>query len=99
LSQRFVPRPVRPGDIDGFVDELYLVLFGTGWRNSNALSVYVGATDCEVVFTGPQGTLTGLDQINLRLRLPPGNNVGEFPVVVTVDGKPSTPVKVLFQYP
>lgn len=99
LSQRFVPRPVRPGDINGFVDELYLVLFGTGWRNSRELSVRLGTTECEVVFTGPQGTLAGLDQINLRLRLPPGNNVGEFPVVITADGKPSTPVKVLFQYP
>lgn len=63
---RFVPRPL---DLGAAGDQVYLILFGTGFRGS-ALSearATIGGEPAEMLFVGAVGGLEGLDQLNLRL--------------------------------
>jgi uncharacterized protein (TIGR03437 family) len=65
--KKFVPAPIDFGEA---TDQLFLILYGTGFRNRSALTavaVTLGNSIPEVVFAGAQGALLGLDQINLRL--------------------------------
>lgn len=64
---RFEPRAI---DLGPESDEVYLVLFGTGWRGTSSASqfiVKIGGVVVPVLFAGPQGTFVGLDQLNIRL--------------------------------
>ena len=48
--------------------EVFLILFGTGFRGLDVLpQVWLGGTEAEVTYAGPQGEFVGLDQINIRL--------------------------------
>ena len=60
---RFVPLTIDFGPAD---NELYLVLYGTGFRRLAGLKEYSSLAG-EVTYLGPQPTLEGLDQINLKL--------------------------------
>ncbi|MBI1760672.1 MAG: PD40 domain-containing protein [Acidobacteria bacterium] len=51
----------------GDADTAYLVIYGTGWRNGSGLTVTFGDTTLTPVFSGAQGSLAGLDQINVPL--------------------------------
>ena len=90
---KFVPRPI---DLGPESDNLFLILFGTGLRNRQALttvSVKIGGVQAEVLFAGSQGTYFGQDQINLRVpRSLKGR--GEVDVELVVDGKPANTVKI-----
>jgi uncharacterized protein (TIGR03437 family) len=51
-------------------EDLYLILFGTGFRRASSVRAELGGQSVEVVFAGKQGDsseLAGLDQINLRM--------------------------------
>jgi uncharacterized protein (TIGR03437 family) len=89
-----VPVPV---DMGSAVDDVILVLFGTGFRGAGTQPVVtatVGGVSADVLYSGPQGTLAGLDQANIRLpRALAGS--GEVGVVLTVDGKQTNTVTVL----
>jgi len=89
----FVSTPIDPGPES---DQIFLSLFGTGWRFRSVESVVkvtIGGVDAPVAFAGSQPSLTGLDQINARLpRTLAGR--GEVDVVVTVDGKIANAVRV-----
>jgi uncharacterized protein (TIGR03437 family) len=92
-QNRFVAIPI---DLGPEGDQVFLILFGTGWRFRSALGnvkVQVQTIDAPVSFAGPQGTFFGLDQINAKL---PRSLIGSGEVVValTVDGKIANPVKV-----
>lgn len=102
-TQRFVPVPINFGfGSDPAADQLYLVLFGTGIRGRNSLTDVSAelagvASSSQVVFAGPQGTLAGLDQVNVRLF---SNNLrgrGEISLILSVAGNPSNPVRIAFQ--
>ena len=89
-----------PVDWSNATDQLFLVLFGTGLRfrsGLNAVTSNVGGAGQAVVYAGAQGSLVGLDQINLQLNR--ANLIGrsEVDVSLTVDGKPSNTVKVNFK--
>ncbi len=59
-----------PIDLGPATDQVFLVLFGTGIRlhaDLPSVRVTVGGVPAEVLYAGPQGQLTGLDQINVRL--------------------------------
>lgn len=59
-----------PIELGAETDQLFLVLFGSGIRHHNGLGnfyAYVGNESAEVLYAGPQGSLAGLDQVNLRL--------------------------------
>ncbi len=88
----FVPLPIDLGPENELV---FLVLFGTGWRyrNNAPVTVTIGGTNAEVTFAGAQGTLLGLDQINVRL---PRSLIGRgvLNVVVTVGNLPTNTVQI-----
>ncbi len=93
---QFVPAPI---DLGPEGDQVFLVLFGTGIRHSSPLSAYavkLGGTDGQVAFAGAQGTLAGLDQVNVRL---PRSLIGrgEVDVVLTAQDAASNAVRVSFK--
>lgn len=84
-TNRYDPLPIDLGPPEQF---LVLALFGTGWRQTQALSdvfVSVGGVTCPVEYVGKQPTYDGVDQINVRL---PRDLIGrgEAQVVVGVVG-------------
>jgi uncharacterized protein (TIGR03437 family) len=92
-NSRFVAVPI---DVSPANEDVYLILFGTGWRNNlsrAAVSVRIGATAFPVDYAGAQGAFVGLDQINLLLPKTLAGR-GEMDVSVTVDGKISNTVKI-----
>jgi uncharacterized protein (TIGR03437 family) len=92
-QSRFVSVPLDLGPAD---EQVFLLLFGTGFRLRTALravNVKIGGTDSEVLYARAQGSLAGLDQINVRL---PRSLLGrgEVDINLTVDGKAANVVKV-----
>ncbi len=84
-----------PIDLGPESDQVFLALFGTGWRfrsSESAVRVTIGGVEVPLLYAGLQPTLTGVDQINVRLpRTLAGK--GEVDLVVTVDGKPANIVR------
>jgi uncharacterized protein (TIGR03437 family) len=72
-----------PIDLGPVTDQVYLVVFGTGWRNRRSAPVDPASYSAHVIFqgspgadtiaavradyAGPQGELAGVDQMNVRL--------------------------------
>ncbi len=80
-------------------DEVYLVLFGTGWRNRTSLQnvrARVGGQEAQVVYAGAQPEYAGLDQVNILLPQSLAG-AGLVEVVLYVDGKASNTVKIFIQ--
>ncbi len=91
-----VPVPV---DLGGAGSDVVLILFGTGIRGASAnpaVTAAIGGIAAELLFAGPQGGYAGLDQVNVRVpRVLAGH--GDTAISVTVDGKPSNTVSVVFR--
>jgi uncharacterized protein (TIGR03437 family) len=91
-----VPKPI---DLGTETDRVYLQLYGTGIRGRSSLtgvSAKLGGTDAEIQYAGPQGTLVGLDQVNMLLpRSLRGR--GEVEVTLSIDGTAANPVRVNIQ--
>lgn len=85
-----------PIDLGPVSDQLFLVAFGGGFRNrvaNNNINCLIGEVNSEVIFLGAQGSLEGVDQVNLRLpRTLAGR--GEVPVVLNVNGKRANVVTI-----
>ena len=93
VQKRFVSEPIDLGPAD---DQVFLVLFGTGFRHGSGLvgvAATVGGSAAEVLFVGPQEEFAGVDQINLRLARKLAGR-GPVDVVVTADGQMSNTVQV-----
>ncbi|MGH9833389.1 MAG: hypothetical protein ACRD9Y_10255, partial [Blastocatellia bacterium] len=77
-------------------DQVFLVLFGTGFRSRTMLasvSATVGGANAEVLYAGVTPGFVGLDQANIRL--PRGlAGRGEVDVVLTVEGKAANAVRL-----
>ncbi len=90
---RFVSVPIDVSDPN---EQVFLLLFGTGFRKNSGIAnvnVKIGGENVEALFAGAQGDLAGLDQLNLRVpRSLMGR--GEIDVVFTVDGKTANTVRV-----
>jgi uncharacterized protein (TIGR03437 family) len=71
----------------------YLVLFGTGFRKAarESVQITIGGRPVQTIFTGAQGGLVGLDQLNTEL---PAGVSGLANVVVTANGKQANVVQV-----
>lgn len=85
-----------PIDLGPATDQVFLLLFGTGLRHRSSLaavSVAIGNSPAAVAYAGEQGSLVGLDQINVSL---PRNLIGrgDLDVVLTADGTASNPVRI-----
>ncbi|HWQ32551.1 MAG TPA: hypothetical protein VNQ79_06690 [Blastocatellia bacterium] len=106
-SQQLIPIAWQADDV-----ELYLVLYGTGWRHhanenanppdySNFVFKLGGVTGRGVVeYGGPQGGFVGQDQLNVRLIRSQCVGLGEVGIDLIVDGIADAnpnPVTVKFQ--
>ncbi|MDX2030093.1 MAG: kelch repeat-containing protein [Blastocatellia bacterium] len=95
-QNRFVPVPI---DLGPEGDQVFLILFGTGFRYRSALSTVaarIGGLDAPVFYAGPQNELAGLDQLNLALpRALAGR--GDVEITLAVDGLSANAVRVRIQ--
>ncbi len=95
-TNRFVAIPIEFGPP---AEQLFLLLYCTGLRfraDLGNVTAAVSTVNVPVTFAGAQGSLAGLDQVNLRL--PP--NLFVFPnpsVSLTVDGVASNVVQISFR--
>jgi uncharacterized protein (TIGR03437 family) len=83
-------------DLGPVSDQLFLVAFGTGFRNraaNNNINCLIGEVNSEVVFLGAQGSLEGVDQVNMRIPHSLAGR-GEVPVVLNVNGKRANVVTI-----
>jgi uncharacterized protein (TIGR03437 family) len=85
-----------PIDLGVESDQVFLILYGTGFRHRNPLlaaTATIGGIDVDVLYAGSQGVLAGLDQANLRL---PRSLIGRgvVDVVFTVDKKAANTVTI-----
>ncbi|MBI1764093.1 MAG: hypothetical protein HYR56_21925 [Acidobacteria bacterium] len=90
---RFEPLPL---DLGPETDQVFLIGFGTAFRNRAALSsvlTTIGGTNAEVLFAGAQGDLAGLDQTNIRIPRSLAGR-GEVNVNLQVDGKNANTVTI-----
>lgn len=93
VLNRFVAMPI---EVSNPAEQVFLLLFGTGFRHRSALSnvkATVGGVDAEVLFAGAQGDLVGLDQANLRLSQALAGR-GQVAVSLTADGKAANTVLI-----
>lgn len=91
---KFVARPI---DLGPETDQVFLVLYGTGFRFNGGLSAVqavVGGRDVTVAYAGPQGYFVGEDQMNVGAL--PRSLIGAKQVnfAVSVAGRPSNIVTV-----
>jgi uncharacterized protein (TIGR03437 family) len=89
-----VPRFI---DLGPKTDSVYLALYGTGFRNAKNISVTIGGQPVNVLYSGPQGTYDGLDQLNAGPISRALAGKGKTNVVVVADGQTANPVEVLIQ--
>jgi uncharacterized protein (TIGR03437 family) len=77
-------------------DTVYLILYGTGLRHAAKVVCTAGGRAAPVLFAGPQGGASGLDQLNVLL---PAElkAAGRVDVVVTADGVASNTVSLVFR--
>ena len=72
----------------------FVALFGTGFRfKTTDATMTIGGTPVTPLFVGPQGGLTGLDQINLQIPASMAGR-GAMDLIITIDGKTSNTVRV-----
>jgi len=97
VANRFVSVPIDLGpDVGPASDQVFLIAYGTGFRNRSALSnvrAMIGGVNAPVFFAGATPGFAGLDQANLQLDRSLAGK-GEVDLVFTVDGKTANPVKV-----
>jgi uncharacterized protein (TIGR03437 family) len=92
-QNKFVAAPI---DLSNPNEQVFLVAYGSGWRNRSALEsvlAKVGGETAPVLFAGAVEGLVGLDQINVRL---PGNLTGRGAVdfMLQVDGKSANTLQI-----
>jgi uncharacterized protein (TIGR03437 family) len=90
---RMVATPI---DLGPTGEQVFLILYGTGFRYRSALSAAtakIGGVDAQVLFAGAQGSLVGLDQVNALI---PRSLIGrgEVDVVLTIDGQATNTVRI-----
>lgn len=87
---RFVTLPL---DLGASTEQVFLILYGTGFRQRVSASATLGGTAAALPFSGAQPDLAGLDQANVLI---PRSLIGrgEVEVVLTVDGQVANPVRV-----
>ena len=83
-------------NLSNAAEQVFLVLYGTGIRGRSTLAnvaMTIGGTFCETLYAGAQGSLVGLDQVNLRLP-PELAGRGDMDVALNIDGKAANTVRV-----
>lgn len=92
-QNRFVPVPIDLGPEN---DQVFLILFGTGFRGRSSLDLVtatIGGENAEVVYAGSAPGFAGLDQANVRL--PRGLvGKGEVSILLTAENRSANAVTV-----
>jgi len=86
------PRAVDPGTV---WRPNYLVVFGTGLRHATNLRARIGGIEVEPLYSGPQGSFAGLDQINLPI--PPNAPAGVVDFTLNTPDRVSNTVQLRLQ--
>src|SRR5262249_4142781 len=92
-QNRFVTTPI---DLGPETDQVFLVLFGSGFRfrkDLSEVSASIGGIKAEVLYAGLQESLVGVDQTNIRLPRDLKGR-GEVDVMVTVEGKSANTLRI-----
>lgn len=92
-QSKMVGVPIDPGPQG---DQVFLLLFGTGFRNNsgmNNVTAQLGGASAQASFAGAQGGFAGLDQANVLLPRSLAGR-GEVNLVLSVDGKAANTVKL-----
>jgi uncharacterized protein (TIGR03437 family) len=92
-QNRFVPVPI---DLGPATDRLFLIGFGTGFRNRSSLSAVtatLGGAQADVAFAGSQGSFVGLDQANMAIPRSLAGR-GDVDLVLSVDGQTANTVSI-----
>lgn len=74
-----------PLDLGEAGDSLVVTLFGTGWRRAETMTATVDGRAAQILFTGAQPEVPGLDQANIRIPKEVAGR-GEVDIVVIADG-------------
>ena len=91
VADQWISTPI---DLNPDTEQVFLVLFGTGWRGRTVpATVTIGGLNSEVTFAAAQGQLVGLDQANVRI---PRSLIGrgKVAVVFSAEGKISNSVEI-----
>jgi uncharacterized protein (TIGR03437 family) len=95
-THQFVPVPI---DLGSSTDQVYLTLYGTGFRNRSSLDsvhVYIGDVLVPVTYAGPAGFAEGLDIVNVLLPQELRGK-GTANVLLTVNGATANVVQVVIK--
>jgi uncharacterized protein (TIGR03437 family) len=90
---RLVATPI---DLGPEGEQVFLILFGTGWRGTNSTAnvlAKIGGVDAPVGYAGPQGSFVGEDQLNLQIPRSLAGR-GDVAVTVTVEGRIANSINV-----
>ncbi len=93
---QFVAIPI---DLSNANEQVFLLLYGTGFRNRSSLSNAVatfGGTEAPLLYAGPQGGFVGLDQLNVRIPTSLRGR-GDVSINVTLEGLTSNTVTLNFK--
>jgi uncharacterized protein (TIGR03437 family) len=88
----------NPINLGSATDQVFLELYGTGLQSAGVanVDVTVAGVDAKVLYSGPQGTFAGLDQVNIQI--PPTLSVtGNVTIQLTAAGIRANPVEVTLQ--
>jgi uncharacterized protein (TIGR03437 family) len=77
-------------------DRIFLQLYGTGLRYAGTVAATINGTTVPVQYAGAEGTLQGLDQVNLQV---PSSlaGAGTVNIVITADSQAANTVTTLIQ--
>lgn len=90
---RYVALPI---DFGASTDRIFLLLYGTGFRNAAGTTLQIGTVTIPLLYAGPQSQYAGLDQANAELQRSLAGT-GEVTVAFTADGKAANTVTLSFR--
>jgi endoglucanase len=93
VQGRYVAAPI---DFGASTDRLFLLLYGTGFRNANVTGLQLGAVNLALSYAGKQPQFSGLDQLNAELPRSLAA-AGEVVVKFQADGKAANQVTLTFR--
>ncbi|MFN0101062.1 MAG: hypothetical protein ACKV2U_03110 [Bryobacteraceae bacterium] len=96
LDLIFTPSTLAPIALDHRAGELYIILYGTGFRRGAAAEAKIGSVTVPVFGISSTPGFFGLDQIAIG-PIPAGVPAGVSDLVITVEGRAANTVKLTFK--